>query len=171
MLNKLFGGIAKRLGFKLLTGLIDDIANGKKGPKAQAIYWKLAGLKTYTGVILGSALVVFGVVGKEEWSTVLGSVVALVLIPGGLIDRGYRNTIPGWLLDHPLYKLLKSYGTDIAAGLSGLILYFQSGNCPSWFGWQCSTWVSIVVCVGAVLVHLGLIAWEAPAPLKPLSKE
>jgi len=162
MLNRLFGGVAKALGLKILTGWVREVAEGKRGEKAQAIYWALAGAKTWSGIVLAVAAAITAASGQAE----VGGWIAAgagVLISLGLVDRAWRTDIPAVLAQSSVYRLLAKYSGELAALLSAALLAIEGGSCP---GWTCATWSVIVISLGAALVQLGLIdaAWRASKP-------
>ena len=94
--------LVRKLGLvgKVLPALFKGIAEGKFGPQAQAIYWKVSGFKTITGAALWLAcdgLEIFAQTGScPDCLTWLGYVrsVAAFLVFVGLADAAVREVPP-----------------------------------------------------------------------------
>jgi hypothetical protein len=80
----------------LLGGVFREIAEGKKGPKLRAIYWKVAGQKTRIAAVLG--LLFAGLAAFDPaLATRIAPTAALVIGLGvtvGLVDAGWRSAKP-----------------------------------------------------------------------------
>lgn len=84
----------------ILVHLIRKVAEGDFGEPAKAAYWKLAGIKTWSGVVLGVAW--YGLTQASaagvcaDCSTWAGYVLAssLFLVSVGLVDAGFRARPP-----------------------------------------------------------------------------
>ncbi len=84
----------------LLIHLIRKIAEGDFGEAPKIVYWKLAGVKTWTGLLLGIAW--FGLTKAAEaglcadcsaWSGYVLTA-SLFLVSVGLVDAGFRARPP-----------------------------------------------------------------------------
>lgn len=84
----------------ILIHLIRKVAEGDFGAVPKAIYWKLAGIKTWTGLLLSIAW--FGLTKASEaglcadCSAWAGYVLAVgaFLVWAGLVDAGFRARPP-----------------------------------------------------------------------------
>lgn len=97
-------------------GILREIAEGKKGPKAKAIYWRLAGWKTDSGFILACA---FGALwtfepalAQQIWPAALSMIG--ILISAGLLDKNWRAEAPpvAWA---QAFSSLMSWGPALSA--------------------------------------------------------
>lgn len=104
-LGKLFKNAKEKAVSKIIAMLIRKVAEGDFGAKPAAVYWFLAGKKTYLGVALASLAFALsrageaGVCGEcEAWVKTLGGVAAF-LISIGLVDGAVRTYPPSPPID------------------------------------------------------------------------
>ena len=114
MLRKLM----MRLGLGWIGGELRAVAEGKRGPRAAAIYQALKGKKTLSGLGLALvcvALVCVGEVGAETWIT---GIAGTLLVSVGLLDRDWRQKAPDVLQRYRLYLWLRDHSADVALVLA-----------------------------------------------------
>ena len=131
MKSKLVGIIAKWA----LGGIFRDIAEGKKGEKLKALYWKAAGKKTVTGAIMGvlfAALLYFdpSLGGKVEPVAVM---VIGLLVGWGLVDKSWRAGKPLAEWGHSFREVM-SWGPALSAIVALLVEYLPKIQGCSWCG-------------------------------------
>jgi hypothetical protein len=121
----------------ILGGIIRDIAEGKKGKKAQDIYWWLAGKKTATAAIAGllfAALATWQPEVAKAWAPTVTLVLGIA-VSVGLVDKAWRDSpMPvEWV---KAYKTLLSAGPAISAAVALVVeLLPRVPGCESCSGW------------------------------------
>jgi len=110
-------------------GIVRDIAEGKKGERAKAIYWWLAGKKTLSAAILAilfGALYAFQPDAAERLAQPAATVIGM-LVAWGLIDKTWRNADPPKWVGDALQHLI-SFGAGLA------VLFALVVNGLHWWG-------------------------------------
>jgi hypothetical protein len=116
-----------------LGGIVREIAEGKRGPRAKAVYWALAGHKRESAAILGlifAALVTFEPATAAHIAPTATAVLGL-LVAWGLVDSEWRkSTLPSEWSDE-LQQLL-SYGPAISALVALVVEYLPQIPSCDW---------------------------------------
>jgi hypothetical protein len=123
----------------LAGGIMRDVAEGRKGARAQAAYLWLAGKKTYTGLILGLLLGAVNFFAPEAASRINepAGLITGLLVGWGLLDKTWRNTTPPEWAGEGL-KLLVSLG-PAASGLVALVAQLRPDLAPTVDAWAAAT--------------------------------
>ncbi len=166
MLTKVFGGLFRAVGLKFLAGWVKDAAEGKHGPRLKAVYWELAGVKSWTGVvvmILGGILLA----GGEPAAAVVVASSGAFLVSVGLADKALRQDIPGRfaaLRASWIWRLLAQYSGAIASLCVASLVAVRAGTCP---GLGCDVWFWLIISFGTICEYIGLFesAWQERPPL------
>ena len=83
-----------------IVGLVRGVAEGDYGPQAKAVYWRVAGLKTWLGLALGLAWYALSYLYDAgecmQCGDYAGWLLAAsgVLVSVGLLDKGLRAEPP-----------------------------------------------------------------------------
>lgn len=167
MLRKL----AMKLGLKLLGREIKAAAEGKKGPKPEAIYRALLGKKTLVGVAMGAVAAGLAVLGDGGAATVVAGIGGLA-VSVGLADKQWRSQVPYAATHWRWWKFLRDHSADIAAAIALGVGYTQAcapdaARILSYLHLSCSTATSILVVLGGASAWLLAEAKMAEAPLVP----
>lgn len=159
MKNKLI----EMAGKWLLGGVLREVAEGKRGPKAQAVYLAMAGKKTYAGFAMAAllgALMTYDPLTGAKIAALLGPWVG-ILIGAGLLDKAWRTDRPAWAGD--ALGWLTGLSASLSLGVT-LILHVL-GEMPGCDA--CSLWhdrlEDVAMGVGAATLWLNRFIAEPPA--------
>jgi hypothetical protein len=167
-MNGLIRKLVMSMGMKWLTAQVRAVAEGKHGPRWQALYWKTAGLKRATGLLLDVAAGAAALLDQPVAATALGSA-GTFLIALGFVDANWRDMSDSdWLKDSAVWKFLAHNSPTITAGLTAATVWLQGTSCT--LGEHCALAASATMLLGAMLVQIGVCdaAWNAIAPKVPL---
>jgi len=105
-MNGLIRKLVRSVGIKWITGQVRGAAEGKLGPKWQAVYWWLAGRKRTISTFIAVAAAVAAGAGYVTAAEILASV-AVVGMSLGFVDANWRSDeSDDWLKDSAVWKLL-----------------------------------------------------------------
>ena len=79
-----------------MGGIVRDIAEGKRGPRAYKVYWAMQGRKTYTSIILGILFAAFAFFQPDiakQWAPTILPIIGFC-VTAGLVDKEWRNSLP-----------------------------------------------------------------------------
>jgi hypothetical protein len=163
-MNGLIRKLIKSLGMKWLTGQVRAAAEGKLGPRWEAIYWGLAGKKRWISLIVGILAGATALAGYTHVAEAIATA-ATAGLSLGFVDLNWRSAAQeDWLKDSWLWKLLANNAPVVTAGLLLVLGWLQGTTCT--LGEWCGYGSILVSIVGASLVQIGVVdaAWNAPAP-------
>jgi hypothetical protein len=150
---------------RVLTAKVRDAAEGRLGPKWQAVYWWLAGRKrgfsTWLAIGAGAA---YGL----EYPTVAAVIGALAAVGMslGFVDANWRSEQESsWLKDSAIWRFLAQNSPTITAGALAGVAWLEGAGCT--LGDWCLYLKVLLSVVMAVFVQIGAVdaAWNAPAPM------
>lgn len=145
------------IAIKLFAGgLFRDIAEGKRGPKLQALYWRLCGYKRLTGFALAAVLGGMAVADPALFASLaptLGTVAAL-FVAWGFLDKGWRTAPPPVEISAAWHSLL-AFGPILAAVAALAIEWLP--RIPS-CGWCADVAGYLQISVAAVGIASGYLA-------------
>ncbi len=162
--------LAWAIGRRLIADTIRDAAAGKHGPLVAAMYQRFAGIKTWTGFVLGAVAIGLAAAGQAEAAVIVGSA-AVLLQSVGLVDAAWRNGPPAQLVESRAYRFLASWSAELAAGLAAAgaavaTCSVETADLLARLRLTCEQGGALLLAAGAVLAWLGLYdaAAAAPAP-------
>lgn len=163
-MNGLIRKLIKSLGMKWLTGQVRAAAEGKLGPKWEAVYWGLAGRKRWISLAVG---ILAGATALAGYTHVAGAIAAVATagFSLGFVDANWRTEAEAdWLKDSRLWKLLATNAPTITAGLVLVLGWLQGSTCT--LGEWCRYGSILVTVAGMGLVQVGVVdaAWNASPP-------
>lgn len=167
-MNKLLKKLMMKIGVKALTSWIRGIAEGDQGPFLRDVYWKIAGAKRVTSVMLAALAVGLVGAGYAEAGAWVGAV-ATIGLSLGFVDARWRDT---WqadtFRDSTLWRLLSNNAPVLTVVFGSASAWLDSGECT--LGAWCARGVMATAVVAAAMVQIGLVdsAWKARPPLTPL---
>lgn len=114
----MFRSLFLKLGGSYLGRWIRDAAEGKKGETLKALYWSLAGLKTWTGGVLALLTIALVAAGYPDAAAWITGTLAALLVSTGLIDKGWRSRPPTWDT-LPVWQFGRQWWPEFALALGG----------------------------------------------------
>ncbi len=160
--------LAWAIGRRLIADTIRDAAAGKHGPLVAAMYQRFAGIKTWTGFVLGAVAIGLAAAGQAEAAVIVGSA-AVLLQSVGLVDAAWRNGPPAQLVESRAYRFLASWSAELAAGLAAAgaavaTCSVETADLLARLRLTCEQGGVLLLAAGAVLAWLGLYDAAAAAP-------
>lgn len=169
--------LARPLGIRWLLARIDDAANGRLGPSWRAVYWGLAGVKTWTSAVVGVAALALSALGGLREGAVLAAV-ATVGVSAGLLDKAWRAPhVPSALANSTAYRLLAQYSAELTTALVAALAWTQSAACHelvvAGLRVSCATQATVLLVLACAAGYLGLLdaSFAARAPLPPSARD
>ncbi len=163
-MNRLIRKLIKAIGMRWLTGQVRAAAEGRLGPRWEAIYWRLAGKKRWISLALGILAGATALAGYLHVAEAIAAVATMGLSLG-FVDANWRSAAQqSWLKDSWPWKLLANNAPVITTCLLLMLGWLQGTSCT--LGEWCAHGSILVTIVGASLVQIGVVdaAWNAPAP-------
>lgn len=163
----MFKKVAMNLGLRWAGKQAREIAEGKQGPKAQAVYLWFQGKKRFIGGALGFITVALVGAGKADVAVFITGPLAALFLSIGFIDANWRDAPK---FDSTWLRLLRAHAIDVSALLAAATL--AATQCtPEFaaaipFGITCQQLATGLGSITAVLAHLGLSA-EAQSATPP----
>lgn len=169
MLTKPIRKLGLALGMKWLLGWIRAAAEGRKGDRLKAWYWKFEGWKTASGFALATlalGLALLSSTGRVDIPPAAQAFIGIFagfVVQAGLLDKAWRSARPDAIDRNPVVAWLAEHPADVAAAF-GAAFTWQALDCA--FGGLCTAILWALSILAGAAIQFGLLdaAWRAPEP-------